>query len=114
MESYSEKLISQVSNSTSSKKSIWSSLLQVIASFDSPITKNYIAACNSYVERILSKSDPTICGEDLVSVLQTELPIPTSVSQLPPSGILGICVNLITIVVHSEEDPVELVLDAFT
>ena len=107
MESTSPNVIGLALNSTASKTSIWSCLLEVMASFDSPITRHYIARCNSVVERMLSNDDPKICGEDLVTTLQSELPIPTSASQVPISGILGLCVNMITIVYNSEEDPVE-------
>ena len=55
-----------------------------------------------------------VCAEDLVAAIQTELDIPTSVSEIPPSGVLGILVNLITIVAHSEEDPIEQICSAFT
>ena len=48
-----------------------------------------------------------VCGAELVSAIQAELAIPTVIAELPPSGLLGICVNLITVVHHAEEDPVE-------
>jgi hypothetical protein len=73
-----------------------------------------VAACIALVNRILSKTEPTVCGEDLVEALQTELPIPTSASDIPSSGLLGVCVNLVTIVCHAEEDPIEYVLAALT
>jgi hypothetical protein len=66
------------------------------------------------VERIMAKADPMVCGEDLVSALQTELTIPTSASDMPSSGLLGVCVNLVTIVCHAEEEPIEYFLTALT
>jgi hypothetical protein len=51
-----------------------------------------------------------VCGRDLIDAIQSELPIPASQSELPLTGILGICVNLITIVHNYEEDPIEVIL----
>ena len=56
---------------------------------------------------------PPVSGEDLIGALQSELPIPISISELPRTGVLGLCVNLITIVRHDEVDPVEHILRAF-
>ncbi len=39
--------------------------------------------------------------------------IPTKSSELPPVGVLGLCINAITIVRNDIEDPIELVLKAF-
>jgi hypothetical protein len=79
-------------------------------SFDSPVSKAYVSRCISLVESIASRTEPPISGLDLVSAIQEEVPIPTTISGLPPNGILGLCVNLITIVRHDEEDPVELIM----
>lgn len=92
--------------------SIWTSLLQLITSFDCPITKCYVDNCIAIVKKIESNTEPRVSGADLVAAIQTELPIPTSTSELPPSGLLGICVNFITIVHHTEEDPIEEAIDA--
>jgi hypothetical protein len=81
--------------------------------FDSPTTKDYISTCISLAERIASRADQAISGADLVTAIQSELHIPIAVSELPPSGILGLGINLITIVSHDEEDPVELIMSAF-
>jgi hypothetical protein len=54
-----------------------------------------------------------VSGTDLVAAIQSELPIPTTISELPSSGILGLCINLITIVHAEEEDPVECIVRAF-
>jgi hypothetical protein len=70
----------------------------VISSFDCAITKDYVAACIAIVEKIVLKAQPLVTGTDLVTAIQTELPIPTSDLELPPTGLLGLCVNLITIV----------------
>jgi hypothetical protein len=86
---------------------IWPVLVQLLGSFDGPITKQYIASCIDVVKRIEYNAEPQISGADLVGALQAELPIPTSASELPPSGLLGLRVNLITIVHHAEEDPIE-------
>jgi hypothetical protein len=94
--------------------SIWSQLIELMATFDSATTKNYVSACIALVEKIVSKAQPQICATDLINAIQTELPIPTSASDLPPAGLLGLCVNLITIVRHSEEDPIECILAGFT
>ena len=56
---------------------------------------------------------PPVSGEDLIGALQSELPIPISISELPRTGVLGLCVNLITIVRLDEVDPVEHILRAF-
>ena len=56
---------------------------------------------------------PEVSGADLIGALQCELPIPISISELPATGVLGLCVNLITIVHHDEVDPVEHILKAF-
>jgi hypothetical protein len=85
----------------------WASLVQLLNSFDGPITKQYVGNCIAVVKSIESKSEPLVSGADLVSAIQAEMPIPTSASELPPSGLLGLRVNLITIVHHAEEDPIE-------
>jgi hypothetical protein len=63
-------------------------------------------------ERLALRTEQHISGAELISAIQGELHIPTSVSELPPTGILGLRVNLITIVHHDEEDPLELILRA--
>jgi hypothetical protein len=78
--------------------------------FDSPTTKDYIKRCIHLAESSASKTVPPISGEELVTAIQSELHVPTAVSELPPSGILGLGINLITIVHHDEEDPIELIL----
>jgi hypothetical protein len=62
------------------------------------------------VDRIVSKAEPVVSGVDLVAAIQSELPIPTSTLELRPAGLLGICVNIITIVSNAEEDPIECIL----
>ncbi len=42
------------------------------------------------------------------------MPIPTEVAELPPTGILGLCVNIATIVHVDVEDPVECLIMALT
>jgi hypothetical protein len=86
---------------------IWSSLVHLITSFDCPITKSYVDSCIAIVKKIESNTEPPVSGADLVAAIQTELPIPTSASELPPSGLLGLCVNFITIAHHAQEDPIE-------
>jgi hypothetical protein len=81
-------------------------------SFKTPITEEYVARCIGLAERLNSRTDPPVSGVDLIGVIQEELPIPTSISELPPTGILGLCVNMITIVCKAEEEPMERILRA--
>ena len=78
--------------------------------FDSPTTKLYVGSCIALAKRLVSNTVPLPSGAELVGTIQNDLAIPTSVSELPPAGILGICVNLITIVSHDSEDPIEIIL----
>jgi hypothetical protein len=102
------------SSSAALETTIWSRLIELMGSFDCAVTKNYVSACIALVEKIVSKAQPLVCGADLICAIQTEVPIPTSASELPPAGLLGVCVNLITIVRHAEEDPIECILTALT
>ena len=65
------------------------------------------------MEKILSKTEPLPTGNDLVATIQNELNIPTTASELPSVGVLGLCINLITIVRNDDEDPIELIMNAF-
>jgi hypothetical protein len=65
------------------------------------------------VERITSNTESLISGADIVNAIQGEVPIPTEISVLPDAGVLGLCINLITIVCHDEEDPIECILRVF-
>jgi hypothetical protein len=65
------------------------------------------------VERVVSRAEPLVRGADLVAAIQSELPIPTSTLELRPAGLLGICLNIITIVNNAEEDPIECILTVF-
>jgi hypothetical protein len=107
MDTGSSKLAPDQQSSGADHTSIWASLVQVLSSFDGPITKHYVGSCIALVKRIEANVEPLVTGSDLVGAIQAELPIPTSASELPPSGLLGLCVNLITIVMHTEEDPIE-------
>ncbi len=42
------------------------------------------------------------------------IPIPTKSAKLPPTGLLGLCVNLATIVRNDEVDPVECLIRALS
>jgi hypothetical protein len=112
MDSTFPKSFASASSSASLETSIWSRLIEVISSFDCAITKDYVAACIAIVEKIMSKEQPLIIGTDLIAAIQTELPIPTSAIELAPAGLLGVCINLITIVQPTEEDPIECILSA--
>jgi hypothetical protein len=81
-----------------------------MAQFDSPVTKYYLERCIGLVERLITNVEPLPSGADLVGSIQNDLSIPTSASELPTTGVLGLCVNLITIVSQDEEDPIELLL----
>jgi hypothetical protein len=101
-------------NSGDLKASIWGRLIDVLAQFDSPATKYYLEKCNALVERLITNVKPLPTGADLVGSIQNELHIPTSASELPTTGVLGLCVNLITIVCQEEEDPIELILSSLS
>jgi hypothetical protein len=77
---------------------------------DSPTTKLYVGSVIALAKKLLSNAEPLPSGADLVGTIQNDLAIPTSVSDLPPAGILGVCVNLVTIVSHDSEDPIEIIL----
>jgi hypothetical protein len=70
----------------------------------------YVERCIALAKRLISNTDPLPSGAELVGAIQNDLAIPTSQSELPPAGILGLCVNLITIVSHDSEDPIEMIL----
>jgi hypothetical protein len=42
------------------------------------------------------------------------MPILTTIAELPPTGILGLCVHLATITHRDEEDPVECLIRALS
>ncbi len=86
----------------------------MMGTFDGPTTNNYVNSCIALVMRIINHSEPQVSGADLVSSIQTELAIPTVLSEIPPAGLLGLCVHLITIVQHDEEDPIECIVRALT
>ena len=94
--------------------SIWSLLKELIWTFDSPTSKYYVERCISLIDRLVAQTEPLVTATDLVGAIQSELPIPASSSQLPPTGLLGLCVNLATIVRHNEEDPAEYILRALS
>ena len=81
-------------------------------SFNSPITKQYVEKCIAVAERLVSNSKPLPSGADLVGAIQSELMITNLSLELPPVGVLGLCVNIITIVRNDVEDPIEFVLKA--
>jgi hypothetical protein len=97
----------------SSKPTIWSRMIEVLGQFDSPVTKTYVSRCVALIERIVSNAEPLVSGADIVMAIQSELAIPSKESELPAVGLLGLCINLITIVRHDEEDPVECILRGF-
>jgi hypothetical protein len=102
------------SSSAALQSTIWSRLTELMGSFESEVTTSYVSTCIALVEKIASKAQPLVRGTDLIYAIQAELPIPTSASELPPAGVLGVCINLITIVRHGEEDPIECILTAFS
>ncbi len=112
MESSIPKSLPAASNLSTLTTGIWSRLIELMNSFDCPTTKNYVTTCITVVDRIILKAHPLVTGIDLVTAIQTEVPIPTLASELKPVGILGLIVNLITIVVHSEEDPIESIVSS--
>ena len=61
----------------------------------------------------MARNEEHVTAADVVAAIQSELPIPTTASEVPVTGVLGLCVNLATIVRHDEEDPIELILRAF-
>jgi hypothetical protein len=83
-----------------------------MGTFDSPTTKLYVGRCIALAERIVSNTEPLPKGIDLVATIQNELKIPATASELPPVGVLGLCINLITIVRNDSEDPMEFILNA--
>jgi hypothetical protein len=85
-------------------------MIEFIRTLDSVVTKEYVNRCADLAERLASNAEPQVSGEDLIAAIQEEVPIPTTISDLPPTGLLGLCVNLVTIVHHEEEDPIENVL----
>jgi hypothetical protein len=101
-----------VSSSEASKPTLWSRLNEVLGSFDCAITKHYVAKCMELVEKVVSKAEPHVRGADLIAAIQSEMPIPTSTLELHPTGLLGMCVNIITIVSNAEEDPIECISKA--
>ncbi len=84
-----------------------------MASFDSHETRNYVGRCISLAEKLATEIEPTITPTDLIVAIQSELPIPITLSELPPTGILGMIVNLSTIVSNDAEDPIEYVEKTF-
>ncbi len=54
------------SSSGPEQASIWPSLVQLLSSFDGPITKHYIGSCIALVKRIESNAAPLVSGADLV------------------------------------------------
>ena len=82
----------------------------MLTQFDSPTTKLYVGRCIALAERLNCNAEPLPSGEELVDTIQNELVIPTSPSELPPAGVLGLCVNIITIVRHDSEDPIEFIM----
>ena len=114
MESSLTKSLAGASSSGALSTGIWNRFIELMNSFDSPITKNYVTTCTKLVEKIVLRAQPLVTGTDLVTAIQTEVPIPTLPSELKPTGLLGLSVNLITIVLHAEEDPIECIVRALT
>jgi hypothetical protein len=85
-----------------------------MGTFDSPSTKLYVGRCIGLVETIVSNTQPQLNAEDLVEAIQSELKTPSQTSELPPVGVLGLCVNVITIVRNDFEDPIESIMKAFS
>jgi hypothetical protein len=108
------KLESSCSSSSARARplSVWARLIDLIKTFDSPGTEDYVGRCISLVERLVAQTDPPVTGAEVIGAIQSELPIPTSTADLPPTGVLGLCVNIATIVSHDEEDPVESIIKA--
>jgi hypothetical protein len=94
--------------------SIWSRLIELMGTFDSPQTRHYVGHCISLAERIASQTEPLVSPTELLVAIQSELPIPITSSSLPPTGLLGLCVNLATITCHVEEDPIEDILRIYS
>ncbi len=94
--------------------SIWSRLKELLACFETVETTHYVSRCMSLAERLAAKTEPIVIAEELVLAIQSELPIPVTPSQLPTTGVLGLCVNLATILRHDEEDPIECIVRTFS
>jgi hypothetical protein len=94
--------------------SVWCRVKDLIATFDSPGTRHYVARCISLVERLVGQTHPPVTAADVVAAIQSELPLPASVEDLPPTGVLGLCINVATVVSHDEEDPVESIIRALS
>ena len=69
-----------------------------MGTFESPTAKLYVGRCIGLAKRIVSNTEPLPKGVDLAAAIQDEMKIPAAASELPPVGVLGLCVNVITIV----------------
>ncbi len=77
MESRLPKSFTDATSSGTFSTGIWSRLIELMNSFDCPITKNYVTTCTTLVDRILLRAQPQVSGTELVTAIQTEVPIPT-------------------------------------
>jgi hypothetical protein len=112
MEANSAAISTASSSPGTSEATIWSRLIELMSSFDSQTTKIYVRRCIALAERLVTNTEPVPHGVELVGTIQNEMKIPGTASELPPVGVLGLCVNVITIVRNDSEDPMEFILNA--